>query len=100
VSSRPKDCRDLIQMVLDDENVDGVLVGTVFLDANMGLMWSLTEFAGRIRKPITSFMDSPVGIGQKEMAAVEASGIPTFPLPDRAATGLAALFRYGELRSR
>jgi acyl-CoA synthetase (NDP forming) len=98
VSTKPADCREVIETVLRDPGVDALIVGSVFLDANMGLMWALTETRDCQGKPVVVCLDSPGMIAQKEITALEARGFPVFPLPDRAAAGLAGLVRYGEIR--
>jgi acyl-CoA synthetase (NDP forming) len=98
VSTNPGDCREVLDTVLRDPGVDALIVGSVFLDANMGLMWALTETTDCHKKPVVVFLDSPGMIAQKEITALENRGFPTFSLPDRAVTGLAGLVRYGEIK--
>jgi acyl-CoA synthetase (NDP forming) len=97
VSTQPGDCREVLDAVLADPGVDAVIVASVFLEANMGLMWALTETTDCKKKPVVVCLDSPGMIAQKEIMALENRGFPVFSLPDRVVTGLAGLVRYGEI---
>ncbi len=90
-------CREMLRVVLDDGGVDGVVVGAVFLGSNMGLMWAVVDIAKDDKKPIAVCLDSPHGAAQAEITALEESGVPTYPLPERAVSGLAALVKYGKI---
>ena len=90
-------CRQMLKVVLDDDSVDVVTVAAVFYGSNMELMRAVVDIAGYNKKPITVCLDSPRGVAYAEINALEASGIPTYPLPERAITGLAGLVRYGEI---
>jgi acyl-CoA synthetase (NDP forming) len=63
----------------------------------MGLMWAVVDIAKNYKKPITVCLDSPHGAARAEINALEESGVPTYPLPERAVSGLAALVKYGEI---
>ena len=91
------DCREMLRAVLEEDGVDGIVVGAVFLGSNMGLMRAVIDVAKDYKKPITVCLDSPHGTASAEITALEESGIPTYPLPERAVTGLAALVKYGEI---
>ena len=90
-------CRQMLKVVLDDDGVDAVTVAAVFYGSNMELMRAVVDIAGYNKKPIMVCLDSPRGVAYAEINALEASGIPTYPLPERAITGLAGLVRYGEI---
>jgi acyl-CoA synthetase (NDP forming) len=49
---------------------------------------------------MTVCLDSPRGAAHAEINALEASGVPVFPLPERAVTGLAGLVKYGGIIKR
>jgi acyl-CoA synthetase (NDP forming) len=90
-------CREMLKVVLDDDGVDAVTVAAVFYSTNMELMRAVVDIAKDSKKPITVCLDSPRGTAYAEINALEQSGIPTYPLPERAVTGLAGLVRYGEI---
>ncbi len=90
-------CRQMLKVALEEDGVDGIVVGAVFLGSNMGLMWAVVDIAKKYKKPITVCLDSPHGAAHAEISALEESGIPTYPLPERAVSGLAALVKYGEI---
>ena len=90
-------CREMLKVVLDDDGVDAVTVAAVFYSSNMELMRAIVDTAKNYKKPITVCLDSPRGVAYAEISTLEESGVPTYPLPERAVTGLAALVRYGEI---
>ena len=90
-------CREMLKVVLDDDGVDAVTVAAVFLGSNMEVMRAVVDVAKHNKKPITVCLDSPRGAAYAEINALEESGIPTYPLPERAVSGLAGLVRYGQI---
>ncbi len=90
-------CREMLKVVLDDDGVDAIIVAAVFYGSNMEVMRAVVDVARGSRKPIIVCLDSPRGAAYAEINALEESGIPTYPLPERAVTGLAGLVRYGEI---
>jgi acyl-CoA synthetase (NDP forming) len=91
------DCCEMLRVVLDDDGVDAATVAAVFYGSNMELMRAVVDVARDSKKPITVCLDSPRGSAYAEINALEGSGIPTFPLPERAITGLAGLIGYGKI---
>ena len=90
-------CRQMLKAVLNDEGVDAVVVAAVFYSSNMELMRAVVDVAGDAPKPIVVCLDSPKGIAYAEIDALETSGVPVFPLPERAVSALAGLVKYGEI---
>ena len=90
-------CREMLKIVLDDDDVDAVTVAAVFYGSNMELMRAVVDVAKHSKKPITVCLDSPRGAAYAEINALEESGVPTYPLPERAVSGLAGLVRYGQI---
>jgi acyl-CoA synthetase (NDP forming) len=88
-------CREIIKAIMNDDGVDAIIVAAVFYSSNMELMRAVVDLAKYSQKPMTVCLDSPRGAAQAEINALEASGIPTYPLPERAVTGLAGLVKYG-----
>jgi acyl-CoA synthetase (NDP forming) len=92
-------CREMLKIVLDDDGVDAVTVAAVFFSPGMEVMRAVVDVARDSKKPITVCLDSPRGVAYAEINALEESGIPTYPLPERAVAGLAGLVRYGQILS-
>ena len=90
-------CCEMLKVVLDDDGVDAATVAAVFYGSNMELMRAVVDVAKDSEKPITVCLDSPRGSAYAEINALEGSRIPTYPLPERAITGLAGLIRYGKI---
>jgi len=90
-------CRQMLEAVLDDDGVDAIIVAAVFYSTNMELMRAVVDIAGEAKKPMTVCLDSPRGAAYAEINALEASGVPVFPLPERAVSGMAGLVKYGEI---
>jgi acetyl-CoA synthetase (ADP-forming) len=89
-------CRQMLKTVLDDEGVDAIIVAAVFYSSNMELMRAVVDVAQDAQKPIVVCLDSPRGMAYAEIDALETSGVPVFPLPERAVSAMAGLVRYGE----
>jgi acyl-CoA synthetase (NDP forming) len=94
------DSRAILKTVMDDNGVDGIIIAAIFWEANMPLMQAAIEIAKDYRKPITVCLDSPNGMADHWIKALEEGSIPTYPTPERAATGLAGLVRYGQVLSQ
>ena len=90
-------CREMLKVVLEDDGVDAVTVAAVFYGSNMELMRAVVDIARYYKKPITVCLDSPGGLAYAELNALEENRIPTYPLPERAVTGLAGLVKYREI---
>jgi acyl-CoA synthetase (NDP forming) len=94
------DSHAILKTVMDDNGVDAVVIAAIFWEANMPLMRAAIEIAREYDKPIAVCLDSPRGIADHWLNALEEGNIPTYPTPERAATGLAGLVRYGEILNR
>ncbi|MDH5695524.1 MAG: CoA-binding protein [Dehalococcoidia bacterium] len=93
-------CREMLKVVLEDDGVDAITVAAVFYGLDMEIMMAVADVADIARslgKPITVCLDSPRGSAYAQINVLEGSHIPTFPLPERAITGLAGLIKYGEI---
>jgi acyl-CoA synthetase (NDP forming) len=90
----------ILKTVMDDYSVDAIVIAAIFWEANMPLMQAAIEIAREYGKPIAVCLDSPGGIADHWLNALEEGSIPTYPTPERAATGLAGLVRYGQVLSR
>jgi acyl-CoA synthetase (NDP forming) len=90
-------CRQMLKTVLADDGVDAIAVAAVFYSTNMELMRAVVDVARDAQKPIVVCLDSPKGSAYAEIDALETSGVPVFPLPERAVGALAGLVRYGKV---
>ncbi|UCD08066.1 MAG: CoA-binding protein [Dehalococcoidales bacterium] len=88
--------REILDAVLKDENVDAVLVAFISFELSRELPKALIEVAAAARKPVVACVGS-LGSAEDTVNGLEEAGIPTYPSPDRACTGLAGLVRYGEI---
>ena len=89
--------REILKAVLEDENVDAVIVAFISFDLSRELPKALIEVPGMTGKPVIACVSSLYS-ADETVQALEASGIPTYPFPDRACTGLAGLVKYGSIR--
>jgi len=88
-------CCNIINAVMEDSGVDIAIVATVFWGPTIALMEAVTNLTKDGLKPVTVCLDSPCGAADAHIESIEESGIPTYPLPERAVTGLAGLVEYG-----
>ena len=88
--------REILTAVLGDEDVDAVIVSFISFSLSRELPKALIEVAATNRKPIIACVGS-LGSTEDTINALEEAGIPTYPFPDRAITGLTGLVSYGEI---
>ncbi|MFC2008173.1 hypothetical protein ACFLT0_00570 [Chloroflexota bacterium] len=88
-------CRAMLEVILNDDSVDALIV------AGVGYTPELTEavidVGKHYTKPLVACLSPFGGFNCEQRNALEESRIPTYPLPERAVTGLAGLVRYGEV---
>ena len=82
----------MLKVVLEDNSVDAVTVTTV---QSAVLTRAIADISKYYNKPITVCLNVPSRLAHAESSALEEIHIPTYPLPERAVTGLAGLVRYG-----
>lgn len=78
----------IVKNVLEDENVDGLILLTVFASANRDVLShiSKTLLAWRQRKPVLTCLPAPPGIWDDQISELETAGaIVNLPTPQRAA---------------
>jgi acyl-CoA synthetase (NDP forming) len=90
-------CLEILNVVLADNSVNAAIVASVFYDADVELARAVIDVAKSFHKPIVFCTDSPAGLANALIDLLEKNGIPTYPLPERAVTGVAGLIRYGEM---
>jgi acyl-CoA synthetase (NDP forming) len=90
----------ILEAVLRDENVAGILLFMMFASANVdsvkGLSFLLEK--GKPQKPLITCLSAPPGIWDEHIERYEDAGIlVNFPTPERAAAVMVNLNRYGGL---
>jgi len=89
--------KGIVQAVMDDADVDGIILCMMFASANVDAVTGLKDILinRSQQKPIVSCIVSPPGIWDEQIRALEESGaLVNFPAPERAALAMAALWKY------
>ena len=91
--------KGIVQSVLEDKKIDAILLCIMFASANRASVGVLSDLLlqERERKPVICCISSPPGIWDEEVKRLEASGIPNYPTPERAAKALVNLWRFKKL---
>jgi len=91
-------CRQVLKVVIEDDNVDMLATAGAYIYRQLGLMRAIVDISGCYRKPLAfACLYTLVGEDDAEIAKLEENSIPVYPLPDRVVTGLAGLFKYGKI---
>ena len=88
--------REVVNSVLGDENVHGIVLCVAYASANSGAVESLGDLLkswGR-QKPIVCCFSAPRRIWDQEIRSLEEEGVPNYPTPERAARAVGNLWRY------
>jgi acetyl-CoA synthetase (ADP-forming) len=102
VFSDPSAMAVIIGAVLKDENVDGIVLITLFASANRGVLGGLGDLLleWKQQKPVIASLISPPGIWDEQVGLLEeAQALANFPTPERAARVMAHLWQYKKLSS-
>jgi len=94
--------KGIIQTVMDDDNVNGILLLMMFASANRDALGGITDLlkAWGQQKPLISCILAPPGIWDDQVKDLELSGaLVNYPTPERAAKVMANLWKYGKIRS-
>ncbi len=91
--------REILSAVLEDDDVDAIIAAFISFELSRELPKALIDAAGKTGKPIITCVGS-LGASEDTINSLEEAGIPAYPFPDRACTGLAGLVKYGEIRKR
>ncbi|RLB07908.1 MAG: hypothetical protein DRG50_01380 [Deltaproteobacteria bacterium] len=87
----------IMEAVLDDPNVDGVIFLAMYASANIALAGKMREyFEGRepLSKPLVACFSAPPEIWWEDIRAMDRKkGVVVLPTPERAAKTMAALWR-------
>jgi acyl-CoA synthetase (NDP forming) len=93
----------LIGAVLKDENVDGIVLITLFASANRDVLGGLGDLLleWNQKKPVIASLISPPGIWDERIDSLEeAEALANFPNPERAARAMAHLWQYKNIKDR
>ena len=93
--------KGIVNAVLEDRKIDAVILSIMFASANRASVGILADLLlqPREKKPVICCVSAPKGIWDEEIERLEASGIPNFPTPERAAKAVANLVRYKKLKN-
>lgn len=86
--------REVIELALMDENIDGVLLYFAYGSANKHLLKEITDLLKLPHgKPIISCFPSPTGVWVEEKRELMQSGVVIYPTPERAAKAMVSLVK-------
>lgn len=98
----PRAILEILKIVAEDENTDGILFINMFASANLGLaseMEKILEEMESFSKPVISCLYGPKGIWEEERERMDGKkGIAFVKSPERAARALANLFKIQRMR--
>jgi acyl-CoA synthetase (NDP forming) len=94
--------RKVIEVVLVDENTDGLVLFAAYASANRPL---LKEINGLLKsetrgKPVICCFPSPTGVWVEEKRGFDESGVALFPTPERAAKAMIGLVKRRQIVNR
>ncbi len=96
----PLSINNIIETVMEDSTIDGIILLTTYASANLELLANISDLLIKWnqKKPLITCLASPPGIWDGEVADLEKTGaIFNLPTPERAAKAMAGLCRYGVL---
>ena len=94
--------KKVIEVVLADENIDGVLLYSAYASANRSLLNEITSLlkSDTHGKPIISCFPSPTGVWVEEKQEFVRSGIVLYPTPERAAKVMGSLVKHANRQAK
>jgi acyl-CoA synthetase (NDP forming) len=94
--------RKVIEVVLADENIDGLVLYAAYASANRPLLKEITGLleSHAYGKPIISCFPSPPGVWLEEKREFERSGVALYPTPERAAKAMVGLVKRSQIVNR
>jgi len=94
--------RKVIEVVLADENIDGLVLYAAYASANRPLLKEITGLleSHAYGKPVISCFPSPTGVWVEEKQEFEQSGIALYPTPERAAKAMVGLVKRSQIVNR
>ena len=91
----------IVEAVLEDKNVGGILFLMMFASANRDALNGISGLLKKWKqkKPVVSCILSPPGIWDEQIRDLEEAGaLMNYPTPERAAQAMANLWKYGKRR--
>jgi len=94
--------RKVIEVVLADENIDGIALYAAYASANRPLLKEITGLlqSPAYDKPIICCFPSPTGVWVEEKDEFEESGVALYSTPERAAKALVGLVKRSQIVNR
>jgi acyl-CoA synthetase (NDP forming) len=102
VFSDPTAIAGILGAVLRDENVDGIVLITLFASANRDVLEGIQDLLleWKQQKPVIASLIAPPGIWDRQVDFLEkAEALANLPTPERAARVMAHLWHYKKLSS-
>jgi len=94
-------CGEVIRIVAEDKNVDGIVVNYIYSWSEDFLEVPAKEIAeAGGKKPVTVCLNYPPGYWDDIKDFLEKRGIPVYPTPELAVKSLSALREYGKMLSK
>ncbi|UCF84925.1 MAG: hypothetical protein JSV50_04650, partial [Desulfobacteraceae bacterium] len=90
----------IVQAVMDDDKVSGILLLMMFASANVDAVRGISDLLKKWaqKKPVISCILAPPGIWDKQIGTLEESGaLANYPTPERAARVMVNLWKYRKL---
>jgi len=98
----PETILNILKVVADDENTDGIIFIAIFASANLNLtkdMEKIIEGMEAFKKPIIACLNAPQGIWDEEIKILDGNkGIAIIHTPERAARAMANLWEISRLK--
>ena len=89
--------KGIVEAALKDKGMDALILCMMFASANRAAAGALADLLQvRRGKPVLCCFSAPLKIWDEEIRRLEASGIPNYPTPERAAKTLANLVRFNK----
>ena len=92
----------IVQAVMDDDNVGGILFLMMFASANVDALSGISGLLEKWgqQKPVISCILSPPGIWDEQIRVLEESGsLINYPTPERATRVMANLWKYRRIQT-
>jgi acyl-CoA synthetase (NDP forming) len=93
----------IVEAVMEDDGVDGLLLLMMFASANREAVPRLSQWLlrRRQRKPVVTCLVSPPGIWEEKVYGLERAGVlVNLPTPERAAKVMASLWQYRKMMNK
>jgi acyl-CoA synthetase (NDP forming) len=89
--------QEMIKAMATNNEIDGIIIVGAAFRTNIRMMKAIATTGKSFNIPVIISTDSPKGIVTSHIEAVEESGFPVYPTPERAALGMYGLVKYGEI---